>query len=678
MHSRLRPGLPSLSVVILVGIAAIGPSRGRAAEVTLTEALPQVEGWVDEWSACFAQYALAAQLGVPDEQFRACYPGVRWQNVPPRVIEALRAGSAAIPEWLACLDDPRASKVVEYDPEHFTPERNRRVTCGNLALNVVALLVPGEAFDDARFIENKDFENLRTAALKWHESVRSAVAPKRLEAWHLQASTRQRLALLAQTIRWRHTIAYPVIEADFLRRAPQPNDSFYREVAAFLRHRRRKGVAFLEQLDGVLPPGRDEVYDTFYRSSWRLLASYDTMAAVIDDWSAGRVGDDVWGALVASSVNQPWAKHGNSVEPSSVHRAVAEANLRDLVAAAARETRLERRIKLTAAASYTANVVRDETHRSDRWERGPLPRVDAPEWRDTLATLRNLLEDDRLVANVDAPSSPAGDAAEIVIRLWGDRTYANVFWRREEIDWRVEALQKELHGYRRLRVEGARAVLSLPNSFKPEIFPKERAAQLSGLFRDGNAVRWRAQAAALGWEEQLMLQLYASQNRDFAARATPRLLELVEARRSEGGRLPETLETLWRDKLAQLPLDAKTWNVLCEWLVEEVLAGRYWALYLESSISRPGIDLILISGREKLGVEHGTPILAARIAGSAFPVGREWFEVRRSGLQRVDDNGKPAGNQESEVLRILTGRFDETYKRIGGEFVIFLGTMPSK
>ncbi len=108
---------------------------------------------------------------------------------------------------------------------------------------------------------------------------------------------------------------------------------------------------------------------------WPLLVKNDNLDGDIKDWLAGRIDFGTLSEIVERSVDQPWAYHSMPVEAVAVGRPIVEANLRSLVATAAREQPLEKRLPLIAIAEEATHHPQARDHANGR----SLPPTSQPE-----------------------------------------------------------------------------------------------------------------------------------------------------------------------------------------------------------------------------------------------------------------------------------------------------------
>src|SRR4051794_20847451 len=80
----------------------------------LAEALKTIQGSEETWSPC-CLFALGAELGIPEQQFREAWPGAKFDLLPPVVLATLQQGAAGIPAWIECLKDKQPTGISESD-----------------------------------------------------------------------------------------------------------------------------------------------------------------------------------------------------------------------------------------------------------------------------------------------------------------------------------------------------------------------------------------------------------------------------------------------------------------------------------------------------------------------------------------------------------------------------------
>jgi len=139
------------------------PSVAADDDPSLADALTTFQSTEKEWGGCYLLLALAAEFGIPEQSFQKRYPGARWDQLPPRVLEALKKGSDSLPEWIAAAEDRRPTKITEGETRTGTTENVRRLTCGELAKHVISLLLPAAASPKAEQGAAFDFKALGPA-----------------------------------------------------------------------------------------------------------------------------------------------------------------------------------------------------------------------------------------------------------------------------------------------------------------------------------------------------------------------------------------------------------------------------------------------------------------------------------------------------------------------------------
>lgn len=639
-----------------------GTAAVRAADVkanALADALITVDGDADRWGHC-CLFAFGIEIGIPERALLDAWPGAKIESLPPKVLETLRQGSDGISAWFSCVNDQRPTGIRENDLfGGGSSKKAKRLTCSYAARMAVRVLFPIKARQPVAKTRAELIARMSKMTSDWEKECRGLAPGDRLRKWFDRSDVAMQRMLLALAIQTDYAPAWPLLEDSFLGRAKQPEPFLLLEISAYIRHRRKAAAKFESQVTAKLAhqPLKDETPQMkdalqFVVGLWPLLVKNDNLDGDIQDWLAGRIDLRTLSELAERSVDQPWAYHSMPVEAVAVGRPVEEANLRSLLAAAARERSLERRLPLLALAEDATHVLKHVITRTDTVSRRPLSSSDASEWKATVAHLRDLLDDQRIAIGRRAVRTPAEAAAQIVWLLWGPNTdHMATLFHGAPRDWRGIEIDGAFHSTRTLMVEAARDFLNHPEGIKPAGFPSAEAAQLAAQFTTGSAVDWRKKLDALRWDQRLLVQAQLQHDKELAVRFWPRLVELVDYQVVEPAK-SSAFEALWHDNLAGRRLDATTWAALQDWIVAESRTGRWWLLIGESSPCRPGVSLYLFqpAGKPPLEPHDKRPSQAdgkapANPPGPAFESeldGRvsfftrpERYYIKPTGLERV-------------------------------------------
>jgi hypothetical protein len=589
----------------------------------LADALVKVSGDESAWFRSAGLFAISREMGVPEAKFRQAQPGNEIDRLPPAVLTALHNPFDDITTWTGCFGDQRETQIAENDLfGGGSSEKAKNKTCADAAMIIVLNLVPAKLFDKPGKDAAENRARLTKAATQWSERVRGKSASERMQAWLAEADTQQRLIFLAVTIQMAHEQAYPLLEANFLARAKTPDNFLYLELGAYFRHRRAAAKKFYEQIEPVLrkhpvQDGRAEDQAGFL-DMWKLLTNYDKLDAAITAWQAGQIDLRYLNYLLQVSIDQPWAYHSMGIESTSVFRPTMEQNLRALVAAAAKEPNLPRRIELLQLGKEAAKLLTTIIHRTHKLEQGPPPRSNAPQWQAMVDQLREMFKDARLWFDGISLARPRELAADIVWEIWepADEEYdaKNDRYLR---DWRKETFDSWRQAAHTLKIPAAEYLLSHPEGVKPVDYPEDRGAALVAKFAEGDAVAWRKLLASLPWEERLMLLKEETYDKKLPIHIWPRLIQFVDWTGADKSK-PDSFGKLWQEKLAGKTLDQQSWQAINEWLVSEARAQRYWSIVGESSPARPGISLYVLSSPAWLLNEDKVPLLLTSLTSEDY------------------------------------------------------------
>lgn len=658
-------------IFVVLFLAVIVRQTGEAAPLDkssaksheLADALVTVKGDTNKWFGGPVLLALASELGITEERFRQTHPGAELEKLPAVVLATLRHGSAGIPTWIDCLDDQRATGVIENDLFNGGSSKDAKpITCGDAAGAVIALLVPSGKLHQLDGKGTEDRSLVKKAASEWHERLLGMAPEQRMKAWYEAADESERRLLLALAIQTSHAPAYPTLEASFLERAKKPDDFLYLELSAYFRHRRAAGKKLYEQVLATMPkpqPGQGRADDReLFAAMWKLLTDYDTLEPAINDWLTGKLPLGQLSELLTRSTDAPWAYHSMGIEPASVFRPTQEQNLRALVAAASREQDADKREALLSLGSEAAsNLVSIIDHINPN-DRLPPPRSDAEEWQPVVAQLRALFRDNRQVLVGDSITSPAEQAAEIVWDLWGpkEQTYdatTETYLR----DWRREAFFRFDGGScRSLLVPAAEEFISRPSGVKSLPYPEQEASALAREFADGDALAWRKKLEPMRWDRQLLLQSQAKKDSNFANHIWSRLVEFVDWTGASPGE-PKSFEIVWRDKIAGRKLDESTWRALQSWLISEANDQRYWTIVAESHPVRPGITVNVHPTKMLGDTKNSHPVLLNYIRSGGLSLGKkESFQIVSNKLHEFVLDDEKDNQDRLRPLAAITER----------------------
>ncbi len=640
-----------VTAICLWGVSSSAVAADSSAHASVGDALQQVKGDESSWNVC-CLFAFGIQIGIPERQLMEAWPGVNWDSLPPVVLETLRKGSNGIPAWLACANDSRLTQIVENDLFGGGSSKDaRRLKCSTAALRVLETLVPSGAFKGAPDAQPALSEFLKKTFLSWEQSCHGQPANERMRQWFEQAGEAERRMFLAVVIQTRHSPAYPLLEASFLKRAANPDPFLYLEVAAYIRHRCAGVRDFYRQIATELSRHKTDSHDfDNFLQSWDLLTKYGALEDAIQEWLAGRVGLDVVAAVLGLSIDQPWAYHSMPVEATAVHRPVMEANLCALVAAAERERALDKRISLLNLANSAAELIVTVAARSRETDRQPDPRFDSPSWRPTVAQLRELITDTRLSIDRDIVTTPSERAAGVVWSIWGEMRLRGDDWRNEQVDFHFGST-------RSLAVDIVNDLFAHPDGLTPQKFPESDAVALAKRFTTGNAVDRRKQLSAMPWDKRILFQAQAERDSELGVRVWSRMMELVEWQHAESN-CPAGFGKLWEDQLAKKKLDETTWAALRNWILAEAKAERYWSIIGDTSPCRPGITLYVLPSPTQFTSDGKQSVLKIQLAGKMFfESEKESYRITASGLARIPspaDNSVPNVKWPSPIEAIAT------------------------
>ena len=506
-HKVMALLIAILSMPVLTAVCQEGdpktvpssPARNAAtstASGSLATSLGMVQGDQSAWNRC-CLFAFGVEVGIPEQRLKEAWPGAKLDLLPAEVLATLRQGSEGIPAWIACLKDHQPTGVVENDLfGGGSSEKAKKLTCHEAALSVLLTLTPSSLLNDLPTDDDGRIEKLQTVFVDWEKLLRPLSSIERMQEWFKRAGDDQRRMFLAIVIQTQYAPAYTLLEESFLKRAVQPDGFFVLEVSAYIRHRRDAAKAFLAQIEkkiGERPVNEDE---GFHLEMWRLLTQYGSMEPAIQDWLADRIDIDKLATLLDRSIDQPWAYHSMPIEPTAVHRAVVEVNLRSLVSAAHREHEIEKRMKLLELASHGSDLLKTVIYRTSGQERRPSPRSDSPEWKGMVEEMRELLTDSRISAGTETVVTPSEKAAKIIWHFWGPGAL-DTTRRDEQPDWRTSQVGFADGSCRSLIVDGAKECFANLNGVAALPFPKEAAALLMRGFTTGNALAWRQKLSSL-------------------------------------------------------------------------------------------------------------------------------------------------------------------------------------
>lgn len=629
-------------VVVLANSTGWADDERAIGSQVLADSLVVVDGDENAWFRGAGLLAFSLEIGIPEAKFREAHPGAQLDRLPVAVRDALHRHIEGIGVWTGCFGDKRKTRIVENDLFGGGSSKNaKKKTCEDVASIIVASLLPTKLLAGMGDDGAKNRELIVKAAGDWANRLRGKPADERMKAWFEEAGDAQRRLFLALAIQMSHAPAYPLLEAEFVRRAKAADAFLYLELSAYFRHRRAQGKKLYAQLEPVLrkqpfkdgPPGEQE----FFLDVWKLLTDYDTLDAAIADWQAGRLELSKLAELFERSIDQPWAYHSMGVEPVSVFRPTTERNLKTLIATAAREPDLNRRVALLDLASEAAHLLKVVTARTDEIEQHPVPRSDAAEWKQPIQQLRELFKDDRVLFHETSLVTPGEMAADVVWELWQPKEQQqdakHETWLR---DWRLDALLL-VRTARSLKIPAAEYCLSQPDGVAPETYPEKQAAAIAARLVEGHAAAWRKQLDALPWNERLMLLTEAKRDPKFAFRMWPRLVEFVDwtgVAKNE----PASFVELWRDKLAGKKLEEATWQALQDWIVAEARGNRYWMIVGETSPVRPGISLYILPAPSEVAKnEYALPELRTHIQSDGISIYTkiERFRISAGTLEEV-------------------------------------------
>ena len=491
--------------------------------------------------------------------------------------------------------------------------------------------------------------DLSKSASAWEQEIRGLRASDRMRKWLERSQVaEQHWLFLPLVIQARYAAAYPIFEANFLRRAAEP-DASLALVLSYIRHRRKAAANFESQLNAIVRQHRLTEDAQFFLRVCHLLVRNESLDGDIQDWLAGRIDLETLYELSARSVDLPL------IIPDA-DRSIAEANLQSAVAAADREHAIEKRLALVLLAEGAANILVNELiPRCSTLANQPIGGSHAPEWKEMVAQLRSLLADRRITTEEISVATQAGGvarwslttpaegAAKVVSKLWGpDSAYNAQLSRGGPRDWRTFAID-ERGSTRSLVVDSAKDFLNHPEEPRAAEYPIGDAVRLARQFTTGAAVDWRKQLAALRWDERLLVQAQLQHDGQLAVRFWPRLVELVDYQFAEPAK-SATFETLWRDKLAGHNLDGPTWAGLRDWVAAEAAAGRWWLVIGESFPCRPGVSLFVFPSPHQGPTPSGAPELVAELDGGYSMSARlERDKITSAGLKYLPPDGPDLG-----------------------------------
>lgn len=636
-------GLAAAIVLKLVVCAARAGAADTAIDSkALADALVEVSGDEDTWFRSAGLLAFSLEIGVPEERFRETHPGAQLDKLPAPVLPALRQHVASINAWSGCFGDKRETQIVENDLFGGGSSKDaKKKTCEQVASLIVANLLPAKRLAGMGKDETENYELMAKEAAEWEKLLRGKPADERMKAWFDGTNDLQRRHFLALVIEMAHKPAYRLLEADFAKRAKAADVYLYLELSAYFRHRRAAGQKLYQQLVPVLrkqpfesgPPAEQQ----FFFDMWKLLTDYDTLEAAIADCQAGRLKLDELAELLNRSIDQPWAYHSMGLEPVSVFRPTMEQNLKALVAAAAREQDLTKRMALLELGLNATRLLNTVIGRTDEVERRPAPRSDSAEWRPMVEQLRELFKDDRVMFEGESLTTPGERAAGIVWELWKpEEQQYDAKTKTYSRDWRTDTLHSLARTARSLKIPAAEYFLTQPDGVEQETYPEQKAAAVAAKFVDGDAAAWRKQLANLPWSERLMLMAEAKRDKKLAFRMWKRLVEFVDWTGAAPNK-PNSFAEVWRNMLAGEKLSAATWQALQDWIVAEARAGRYWTIVGETSPVRPGISLFVLPTSPQVRGDYAVPELHTGIRSDGimlFPE-RERFRITSDKLEAI-------------------------------------------
>ncbi len=645
MISTYRGSTLILIFALLCGIQA---RTVTGAEESLADALTKVSGTQQNWVRC-GTFALCLSWGISEQKFKEAWPGFKPEALPPRVLAELRKGLQGLPEWRRCLKDSRPSGILEVDLfGGGSSDKASKLTCKQLASYVARTLIPSDVLD-------------RDELDAWEERTNKLPPQKRMEDWFKNADLAQRQMLLALTIKTRHEAAYPLLEQDFLRRTPKADAYLLLEISAYVRHRRQATAKFLTQFKTEIAKHKQQPdyaeYGDNFTAMWESLVKYGSMDAGIAAWRQGQLDIKELTDLLYRSVDLPWAYHSKQIEPTSVHRPVMEANLKTLLLAAHKEKDLNRRLKLLAVARTAVSVLIEICQNTLPDEQLPPPRSDAPEWKDVITPLRELLSDNRLYPEEYWLRSTASRTAEVIWELWS-RTAK--FWESSDdrdLYWLQETISSQPAWSPQAVREVALELLSQPDAMVCPKASKEEVAKLVEQLGDRSAAEWRRELDKLPWQRRLLIES-AVTNDAFRTRLLQKSLEFVELDTIDPDAKSAALQKLWNDQLYKKQLDAVSWAALKEWVAGEARAGRHWTLAGYSSATRPGITISLSRSTPEDEYKADTPRLVANLGARHTTLRPEEYHITATAIEAIPPKKRP--DRRSETL-------EEASKRIRDE-----------
>lgn len=644
---------------MLIACLALLPARATVTMASepatdLADVLASLQCEELVWVHC-SMLGSAVQFGIPTEAVQHATLGFEYESLPRNVFDTLKQGSLGIEAWVGCLHDQRETRIVR---RPFFGESSP-ITVAQAALAVLAVLVPLESADEDEIQDEAEAtERLIRRARQWQQEAELLQPNERMTAWFKQANDLQRRRLLVMAIIAKHGPAYPLLEADFLARADNPDDFLLLDVSAYIRHRRTAAEEFRSRIARKLRPKVDE-QKRFFLEVWQLLTRYDTIAPAIDDWVAGRIEFDKLVDLVERSVDMAWAYHSMPIEPVFVHRPIMEANLRDLIGAAHSHSQLEIRWPLLNLAESAASVLSDIILHTSELERTAAPDYQGAEWAKSIEQLRALMADRRSIPIGSQLHSPCTLAARIVLEFWGpsggrlDPNAGEV-----ESDWR----ERESGLYDRscdsLLLEAAAEALSRPEPTDPLPFPEQRAVELAGHFVEGDAAAFRRRLELLSWQDRLLVHAHAKRNRGFAERMWPLLLQFVDYRGGSSElKLPDSFVTLWTEQLAGEELAIDTWKAMQNWMASEEREGRAWHVVGQSFPCRPGITLHVFAAEPYPQATKPEPEVPHTLEVRLFlgtRIGEARYQVVPDGVELVEaDDDEQAENALPPPVELL-------------------------
>lgn len=682
-------GLVAAIALKLVGYAApAGPADKPIDGKALADALIEVSGNEDTWFRTAGLLAFSLEMGIPEERFRETHPGAPFDKLPAPVLAALRQHVAGINAWSGCFGDKRQTQIVENDLFGGGSSKDaKKRTCEQIASLIVANLLPAKSLAGLGEDDVKNYKSIAKAAAEWEERLRGKPGDERMKAWFDDANEVQHRLFLALAIQTTHTPAYRLLEADFVKRAKAADVYLYLELSAYFRHRRAAGQKLYEQIVPVLqkqpfqngPPDEQQ----FFFDMWKLLTDYDTLEAAIADWQGGRLKLEELAELLNGSIDQPWAYHSMGLEPVSVFRPTMEQNLKALVARAAREQDLTKRMALLELSLNATRLLNTVIGRSDTVERRPAPRSDADEWRPMVQQLRELFKDEQVIFEGESLTTPGERAAGIVWELWKpEEQHYDAKTETYSRDWRTDTLHSLARTARSLKIPAAEYFLTQPDGVQLDTYPEQKAAAVAAKFVDGDAAAWRKQLSSLPWNERLMLMAEAKRDKKLAFRMWQRLVEFVDWT-GETPNKPDSFADVWRDKLAGQKLSAATWQALQDWIVAEARVRRYWTLVGETSPVRPGISLFVLSTSLPVRGDSAVPELRTGIRSDGIMLlpERERFRITADKLEAiVKERDKEFPTRPTPIAAIV----EQYTKQEAGEelcdegFALWLVVLPPK